>query len=295
MIFLNLRTDLALESREISGDGETDGVFFREYTEKGVPVTEIKVLNEKGASALMKPEGEYYTFCVTPFSRGSMLFSSTELSVLAEKIRSLLPDDKNTVLVAGLGNSEITADSLGPKTASLIFATRHIGEAYAEKIGLSGLRSVASVSASVLGKTGMEASELIEGVVRKIKPCAVITVDALAARRIERLGTTVQISTSGVVPGSGVGNSRKEISEKTLGVPVISIGVPMVTDGATFISDLLGEEAKAHTALSHGEITVTPKDIDIMTERASRLIAMSVNCALQKNLAPEEIFAIVSE
>lgn len=295
MIFLNLRTDIALESREIEKNGDCEGVILKKYTEKGVEVTEIEICDERGADALGKPVGKYITFEVTSFLIGSSLFSSPELSVLSTHISALLPESDAPVLIAGLGNDEITADSLGPKTAAMIFATRHIGDAYAEKIGIGRLRSVACISASVLGKTGIESGEMIECVVEKIKPCAVITVDALAARRLERLGTTVQISTGGVVPGSGVGNSRKKINKETLGVPVISIGVPMVVDGETFIKDVLGEGGNFDISLVEKNITVTPKDIDIMTQRASRLIACAINSALQPTLSPEEIFAVVTE
>lgn len=299
MIFLNLRTDLALERHEIAKESDCDGVFIDKYCEDGVTVTQIEVYNEAGEKALEKPKGKYLTFEVTPFSVGSELFSSGELRVLSRHIRSLVPQSDKPVLVAGLGNDEITADALGPQTASMIFSTRHITGEYAEGLGLGRLGNVAGISAGVLGKTGIEACELLKGIVGQISPCAVITVDALAARRIERLGTTVQMATSGIVPGSGVGNSRHRIDRKTLGVPVISIGVPMVVDGATFVNDILTgsgiEPSREGQRLKCGDITVTPKDIDIMTQRAARLIAMSINCAFQPELSPKEIFAIVSQ
>lgn len=292
---MNLRTDLALERHEISSDTDSDGIFFKKTEEEGITITEIEVLNEKGEKSIEKPRGKYLTFEVTPFSTGSGLFSSPELRVISGHIKKLIPESEKTVLVAGLGNSEITADSLGPKTASMIFSTRHIDSDYGKQIGLGKVRSVACVSTGVLGKTGIETGEIIESVAKKINPCAVIVIDALAARRLERIGTTVQISTSGIEPGSGVGNARKCITEKTVGVPVISIGVPMVVDAGTFVYDILGENGKDEAEKLEGEITVTPKDIDIITERAARLIAMSINCALQESFSPEEIFAIVSE
>lgn len=294
MIFLNLRTDLALERHEMTQKDNIDGVIFREYVDEGITVTEIEITSKNGETAIGKPCGKYMTFDVTPFSRGNELFSSPELSVLSRCIRNLICEE-GTVLVAGIGNDEITADSLGPKTASLIFSTRHISSDLAKNLGFGRLRSTAAVSTSVLGKTGIESGEMTKAIAEAVNPSAVITVDALAARRIERLGTTVQISTSGIVPGSGVGNNRKRIDKETIGVPVISIGVPMVVDGETFVRDILsqsGADLPGHTAEN---ITVTHKDIDLMTERASRLIAMSINCALQPSLSPEEIFSIVSE
>ena len=298
MIFLNLRTDLALERQEIVPESDSEGIFSRKYSEEGIEITHIKVFSENGARAIGKPIGSYITFEVTPFSRGSDLFSSPELRVISRHIKELIPESEEPVLVAGLGNSEITADSLGPKTASMIFSTRHIGTANAENLGLGKIRSVAAVSTGVLGKTGIETGEMIDGIVKKIKPCAVVVVDALAARRLERLGTTLQLSTGGIVPGSGVGNSRQRIDSQTLGVPVISLGVPTVIDAATFIYDITGlpeNEIDEAEKRMNSRITVTPKDIDIMTERASRLIAMSINCALQGSISPEEIFSIVSQ
>lgn len=299
MIFLNFRTDLAVERHEIAPQKEFDGVNFRKYTEKGVTVTEIEVTDEAGAEAIKTPEGKYFTFEVTPFSTGNELFSSPELEIISRVIASLLPESEKTVLITGLGNDEITADSLGVKAASMIFSTRHITGELSSSLSLGKFRSVASVSVGVLGKTGIESGEVIESIVQRIKPCAVITIDALAARRLERLGRTVQISTGGITPGSGVGNSRKRIDSETLGVPVISIGVPMVVDGAVFAYDILknsgADVSEDMIGSFEKNITVTHKDIDLMNERASRLIAMSINCALHKNLSPEEIFAIVSQ
>lgn len=292
---MNLRTDLALERHEMSSLSSSDGILFKKTEEDGIKISEIEVLDERGEKAIKKPKGKYITFDVTPFSTGNELFSSSELHIISKHIKKLIPESEKSVLVAGLGNSEITADSLGPKTASMIFSTRHIDSVSAKHMGLGKIRSVASVSTGVLGKTGIETGEIIESIVQKINPCAVIAVDALAARRIERIGTTVQISTSGIEPGSGVGNARRPIDEKNTGVPVISIGVPTVVDAGTFVYDILGEKGKDEAEKIEGEITVTPKDIDIITERAARLIAMSINCALQDSFSPEEIFAIVSE
>lgn len=292
---MNLRTDLATELHELTCKADSEGVSVKNYSVNGVSVSETRVLNRKGEKLIGVPEGIYYTFEVTPFSLFSELFKLPELRLIAGCIESMLPPGAQTVLVAGLGNDEITADALGPMAASMIFSTRHLTPDFSEKLGLGKLRSVASVCTDVIGKTGIEAVEIIRSVVEKIKPSAVITIDALAARRLERLGNTVQVSTGGIVPGSGVGNNRKAINEKTVGVPVISVGVPTVVDGATFAGDILSPYGVVCDKISVGDITVTPKDIDIMTERASRLVAMSINCALHKNLSPEEIFSIVSQ
>lgn len=299
--FLNLRTDLAVERHEIAGQEGNDGIEFRKYSDRGVTVTDIKVTNETGSLALGKPPGEYITVEVKPFSKTHDLFSN-QLTVLSEKIRELLPTGDGTVLVAGLGNKTITPDALGPRAAELIFATRHIGAELRKSIGLENIRSVAGITPGVLGKTGVETGEIIESIVKKIRPCAVIVIDALASRRLERLGTTVQMATSGVVPGSGVGNARSRIDSQTLGVPVISIGVPTVVDAATLAFDIFEqagyeeENADLEDILRPlGEnIMVTPKEIDLMIERAAQLVAMSINCALQPQLDPKDILAIVS-
>lgn len=291
---------MAVERHEIAGSEDIDGIEINKYDDGGVTVTEIKVTNENGSRALDKPLGSYVTVEVTPFSKASDLFSH-QLTVLSEQIKKLIPDS-GLVLIAGLGNKTITPDALGPRAAELIFATRHIGAELRKSIGMENIRNAAVIIPGVLGKTGVETGEIIESVARKVKPCAVIVIDALASRRLERLGTTVQMATSGVVPGSGVGNARSRIDEQTLGIPVLSVGVPTVVDAATLASDLIeqagyaADGAKFEKLLKAiGErIMVTPKEIDLMIERAAQLVAMSINCALQPELDPKDILAIVS-
>ena len=291
---------MAVERHEIAGSEDIDGIEINKYDDGGVTVTEIRVTNENGSRALDKPVGSYITVEVTPFSKANDLFSH-QLTVLSEQVKKLIPDD-GLVLVAGLGNKTITPDALGPRAAELIFATRHIGSELRKSIGMEGIRNAAVIIPGVLGKTGVETGEIIESVAKKVKPCAVIVIDALASRRLERLGTTVQMATSGVVPGSGVGNARSRIDEQTLGVPVLSVGVPTVVDAATLASDLIEQAGYAADGAEFerllkpiGErIMVTPKEIDLMIERAAQLVAMSINCALQPELDPKDILAIVS-
>lgn len=291
---------MAVERHEIAGSEDIDGIEINKYDDGGVTVTEIKVTNENGSRALDKPLGSYVTVEVTPFSKASDLFSH-QLTVLSEQIKKLIPDS-GLVLIAGLGNKTITPDALGPRAAELIFATRHIGAELRKSIGMENIRNAAVIIPGVLGKTGVETGEIIESVARKVKPCAVIVIDALASRRLERLGTTVQMATSGVVPGSGVGNARSRIDEQTLGIPVLSVGVPTVVDAATLASDLIEQAGYAADGAEFekllkpiGErIMVTPKEIDLMIERAAQLVAMSINCALQPELDPKDILAIVS-
>lgn len=290
---MNFRTDLALERCEFLGKNTLNGIEIDSFRANEAKVTRIDVLNNEGADAVGKPVGRYVTVEVAPFAKHTQ-FIDESLSALSEEIRRIIPE-KGSVLVAGLGNMKITPDALGPKCASMIFATRHITGELLKSTGLSGLRSVAAFSAGVLGETGAESGEMIKGVVQTLKPDLVITVDALAARNVSRLGTTVQMCNTGIVPGSGVGNARQEISEKTLGVPVVSIGVPTVVDAATLVIDCAGgcddEEALCEQT---GNMMVTPREVDLMIERASKLTALALNCALQPHISAEDMLMLIS-
>ncbi len=294
---MNFRTDLALERKEYIDKHSLDGIISRKKTVDGITVDIITVTNEQGEKALGKPKGTYITVETVPFTKNSDLFSPS-LYVLRDELKNLLPEGNGCVLVAGLGNEEITPDALGPRCISLLFATRHIPDAFAREIGFSSLRPVAGIVPGVLGKTGMESSEIISGVVKKIRPCAVIVIDALASRSTERLGRTVQLCNTGISPGSGVGNHRQKIDEETLGVPVIGIGVPTVVDGRTLAIDVLEKAGVSSDLLGKATLDeammVTPKEIDALIDRASRLIAMAVNTALHPDIDGEEILSAVS-
>lgn len=294
---MNFRTDLALERKEYIDRHSLDGIISRKKTVDGITVDTITVTNSEGERTLGKPIGTYITVETVPFTNNSDLFSPS-LYVLRDELKSLLPEDKGCVLVAGLGNEDITPDALGPRCISLLFATRHIPDELARDIGLSSLRPVAGIVPGVLGKTGMESSEIISGIVKKIEPSAVIVIDALAARSTERLGRTVQLCDTGISPGSGVGNHRQKINEETLGVPVIAIGVPTVVDGRTLAFDILEKAGVDEKTIKNSDIKdtmmVTPKEIDALIERASRLIAMAINTALHPDMEGEDILAVVS-
>lgn len=297
---MNFRTDLALERKEYIRKGELDGIKEEKKEVHGVSVTTITVENEKGEKLLSKPKGKYITVEIGSFMKNADLFSD-KLTALSEELSSLIPKE-GTVLVVGLGNEKITPDALGPKCISLILATRHISEEFAKAIGFERLRSVAAIVPGVLGATGIETAESIEGIAERIKPSCVIVIDALAARSTERLGTTVQITDTGVSPGSGVGNKRNRIDKNSIGVPVIAIGVPTVVDAATMAADALqnagmSEEETERLLRSSEEnelMMVTPKEIDNVIDRAAALVAMSINSALQPDIPAEDILAIVS-
>ena len=270
------RTDLALESYENKEKTQLDGVSIKEEGN----VTTVKVLNEKGAAALGKPKGNYITLRVNSFVSDTDIFDG-RLNSFADVLRSVLPDNISSVLVAGLGNKNITADALGPKTNNYVLSTRHIIDELKKSSGFDGLFCVSSVETGVLGETGIETAEIIRGITSQLKPSCVITVDALAASSMDRLGTTVQFSDSGISPGSGVGNHRHEISEKTIGVPVVSIGIPTVVSTSVISSE------------QDGGSYVTPREIDRICEQGAKLIGMGINVCLHKGISTEDLYALV--
>ncbi len=283
------RTDLALEKREILGKKEPEGVESSEFTEGEVSFTKIKILNEKGSEALGKPVGTYITAEIPQLTKNPINDEET-IEAIAKQLRSLLPED-GAVLVAGLGNTDITPDAVGPKSVSMVLATRHIDKSLSEEIGLGELRCVAGFVPGVLGRTGLEAAESVKGIVNSVSPSAVIVVDALAARRLSRLGTTIQLSDTGIIPGSGVGNARKEITERSVGIPVISVGIPTVVDVGTLVNDLTG--SKSDIPQENRDMIITPREIDIVIERASELIGMAINKALQPDISVDEMMMLV--
>ena len=234
------RTDLALEQSEMLS-ALPEGVDCEETKKGDAVITKITVKDELGAAALKKPIGVYLTVEVPPFT--DSLNDEELISTLTENLAELIPK-KGSALIVGLGNREITPDALGPKAAAGILATRQIGPELQRIAGIEGIRSVSVLAPGVLGQTGIEVFNLLHALVDEINPCFLIVIDALASRYLKRLGCTVQMCDSGIEPGAGVGNARKEISRKTLGVPVIAIGVPTVVDAATLVTDLTGEAEK---------------------------------------------------
>lgn len=276
---MQLRTDLALEQKEMH-TYLPEGVTCDEFKKADAMVTKITITNDNGAKALGKPVGKYLTIEVPPFSDN--LLGNDAISVVAEGLCELLPENGD-ILIAGLGNRDISPDALGPKAAARILATRQIGNEIARVAGIESVRSVAVITPGVLGQTGVEAYDLIHGITNEIKPKAVIVIDALASRYLKRLGCTVQMSDSGIEPGAGVGNARLEISKKTLGVPVVALGVPTVVDAATLVSDLT--DGKGQLAEPDGrQMIVTPREIDLLIDRAAGMLASAINKALHPEL-----------
>ena len=202
------------------------------------------------------------------------------------------------MLVVGLGNLNITPDALGPKSANKILATRHITGQIAKETGLDKLRSVAVISPGVLGQTGVETGELVLSIAKKIKPKAIIAIDALASRRVERLGCTLQISDTGISPGAGVGNNRFEITHATTGIPVIALGIPTVVDVMTLIRDIIPEyifenEIQENVYPNGRMMVVTPREIDQLIDRGAQLISLAVNSALHSNFNLSDLVSLI--
>lgn len=285
---MQIRTDLALEQQELCGQNQ-NGIKSENYHKNGITVDKITVLNKAGEQALNKPMGTYVTLQLPPFSK--TIPTQKQIDTVVEELTPFLPQT-GLIFVAGLGNTVITPDALGPKTACQIFATRHIETELAKAAGLESLRPVAVIAPGVLGQTGIETAEIVKSIAKKVQPAAVLAIDALASRKLERLGCTVQISNAGIEPGAGVGNARNELSQKTLGVPVIALGVPTVVEATTLIYDLTGTVAPAEP--DGRKMIVTPREIDLIIERASKFLANCLNAALQPQLSREVIQEMLS-
>jgi spore protease len=294
----NIRTDLALEARESfeENDVEIKGVVLtKDYIEeKDMSITTVVIKDEQGAKAMQKPMGTYITIESKKLQEKDDDYHSQISEEIGKVILSLVGDtgDKG-VMVVGLGNREITPDALGPWVVDNLFVTRHLIKEYGEEFKKKNrLSCVSALAPGVMAQTGMEAAEIIRGVMKEAKPAVVLAIDALAARSVERLNTTIQISDTGINPGSGVGNNRKAINEESLGVKVIALGVPTVVDATTIVRDSMENmlvkqgfsEQEINTFLS--EVTehqtvhnmfVTPKNIDEAMKSISYTISEAIN------------------
>lgn len=289
------RTDLAVELNESISKkkGRLEGIIVNEFhdSDTSIKVTEIRITNKRGADIIGKPEGSYITIEASNISHAGEVYKKRVADILAEYIKKLLKDnrciDENiTLLVAGLGNRCITSDSLGPLVIDGLDVNHHIIAQQGEDGG------ICAIIPGVMADTGLETADIIKGITRQIKPTAIIAVDALAARDISRLNTTIQLSDRGINPGSGVGNHRVGINEDNIGVPVLAIGVPTVIDAMTIAIDLVsplmkdctGDEKKSFFSKIYKEgisdMYVTPKAIDTDVQNISNVIACAVNSVL---------------
>lgn len=309
--------DLAVEAHELlrgEAGREIPGVKMDEESYDNAAIKIVTVLDQQGAAIMGRDQGTYLTLESNALRESNKEIHKEIGMILANKLKEILPlHDNSTILIVGLGNWNATPDALGPKVIEYTMATRHLFQ-YGPVELQQGYRSVCILSPGVLGLTGIETVEIIKGTVDRVKPDFVICVDALAAGSVERINSTIQVATTGISPGSGVGNQRKAINQQTLGVPVIAIGVPTVVHAGIIahqameklfehlrntpmlrdtyqnlqpvgINDMIGKVL----APFGGQLMVTPKEIDEQITNTAHIIAMSLAIALHPGIPPEEV------
>lgn len=313
------RTDLALEERESCGeDGALKGVRVREWSHKKrkIHLTEVEILDSRGAKAMGKPEGTYVTLEAPELAKEDEEYHAEAAAELGEQLLTLIercrPDPGHPgILVAGLGNIQVTPDSLGPRVVDNLQMTRHLDAEYGPDFCKSrGLPALSGIVPGVMAQTGMETAEIIGGIVRQTEPGLLIVIDALAARSVRRLTTTIQLTDTGIHPGSGVGNHRRSLTRESLGIPVIAVGIPTVVGAAAIVHDTVGSMIKAlaenEGTRRYGEylesvsadeqyelirellepefgpMFVTPQDIDERVKRLSFTVSEGIHAALYR-------------
>lgn len=309
-----IRTDLALEAHEMLTEAaeEIHGITCDTKTEGGITISRVVVESEEASQKINKPKGQYITLELAGLNISEGADYENTCQRLAKELSTLLSlKDDSQILVVGLGNWNITPDALGPKVISKLMITRHL-HTYMPEQTPECLRPVCGISPGVLGITGMETGEVIQGVCDKIKPDAVIVIDALAARNLNRISTTIQLCDTGITPGAGVGNKRKALNKDTLGVPVIAVGVPTVIDAITLTADMMQASQsplspddenlrdKSLAALRASlpdnlkQFIVAPKDVDLLIDRISKVVANGINLALHKEISLQDIEAYIA-
>lgn len=314
--FINIRTDLAIEAREMITKKVTHpitGVDVVTSKDDDVLITRVNVSNDSAQAALGKPKGMYITIEAEGLRYNNKIIHAKIMDILAHELAGLAKlDSQATILVVGLGNRNITPDALGPKTVEKLVVTRHLKDMMPQELK-GGVRSVCAIEPGVLGITGMETAEIIYGISEKIKPDLIIAIDALAAAASHRMNTTIQIADTGIHPGSGVDNKRFGLNRQTMGVPVIAIGIPTVIHAYNIAVDTINT-IKDHAAFSKyfksmetlspqeqqviirqilpeslGNLMVTPKEIDQLMDDLSQVVAGGINQALHPNIDYENI------
>ncbi|MBP3633880.1 MAG: GPR endopeptidase [Oscillospiraceae bacterium] len=288
------RTDLAVEAREIwqESAGKTTklpGVRARSWSGQGLTLTKVEVLDHRGERALQKPVGSYVTLeWKKDLIRDPSGFTRAAVC-LGKELGRMLPKT-GSVLVAGLGNGNVTPDAVGPRAMDHLVVTRHLGRSFPQ------LRSVSAIAPGVLGTTGLESAEVVRGIVERSAPCCVVVVDALASREPGRVCATVQLTDTGITPGSGVGNHRMAFDRESLGVPVVAVGVPTVVEAATLLQDAIEENVGKHGNIKTNcdrSMIVTPRDIDARVNTLARLLGYGISLALHRGLTVSDISCFV--
>lgn len=305
-----IRTDLAMEAFENTGGGALPGVRVSRWETNGIEVTDVTVTDNEAAHELGKPKGHYLTLECKLLRERDPDARLAMATLLAEEIDRILPEGGRSapVMVVGLGNRSITPDSLGPGVVDRTLVTRHM---LGGPCAAQDMTSVCAIAPGVLGVTGIESLEIVETLVKALKPRAVLCVDSLAARDSRRIGTAIQLTDTGIQPGAGVGNHRRALTEESVGTPVVSVGMPTVIYAATLARDAFawlnargGDEGDHEAALADmektllsgeiGEMIVTPREIDSIVQDAAGIIASGINRALQPSLSAEEIATMMN-
>lgn len=282
---MRVRTDLALEARESfdGSDTEVHGVVVEEEYEEelDLKITRVKILSERGAREMGKPVGTYLTMEAPGMAVPDEDYHREISEALAGCLKELIGENRDrSVLVAGLGNRDVTPDALGPKTVSNLMITRHLFREYGkETMGMEQASAVSGIAPGVMAQTGMETSEILQGIIDQTSPDILLVIDALAARSTRRLGRTIQLTDTGIQPGSGVGNHRGSLTKESLGIPVIAIGVPTVVEAAAIIYDAQGSCERMPPHLNG--MFVTPKNIDEIIKQLSFTLSEALNIVFQ--------------
>lgn len=316
-----VRTDLAIEARELykkEKEIEIPGVEVDRDESENYSVTRVKVLDDIGEKRMGKKKGSYITIESPALKRADQDLKDEISKILAKELKTLINPDKFTkTLIVGLGNRNVTPDALGPKVVEKVLVTRHFFKAY-NKTEDETMANVSAISPGVMGLTGIETGEIIKGIVEKTNPDLVIAIDALASRKLERVSATIQISDTGINPGSGVGNSRKGLDKDYLGVPVVAIGVPTVVDAATMVNDtidLMVSQMKEHATKGNefykmlediegdekyhmikevlqpysANVMVTPKEVDDIINDLCQIISNGLNISLHPGIDLKDV------
>ncbi len=325
--FRNIRTDLTLEAHELlkekavkekNEEQDIPGVEVESAGDEDIKITRVRVTSPDGEQAIGKPMGNYITLEIPRLRENDQELYENTCKALAKELTGILKlNEKTMTLVVGLGNWNVTPDALGPKVVSSMMVTRHMLEYVPEQVD-KGVRPVCAIAPGVLGITGIETGEIVRGIVERIRPDYVIAIDALASRKLERVNTTIQVADTGISPGSGVGNKRMELSVDTLGIPVLAIGVPTVVDAATMANDTIDmvldsmieqapsgsefyrmmksiDRAEKYALIQQvlepyvGNLIVTPKEIDEVVQKVSKVIANGLNIALHQGITLDDV------
>ena len=316
----SVRTDLALESYQMNQNSTLDGIEIKTQSFNDIQVTNVKITSESAGKKISKPKGNYITIECPKLRKNNVEYREQIIKILSDNINNLLENKKHdNVLIIGLGNWNITPDSLGPKVISKILVTRHIKNFIPNELKNS-VCCVSAISPGVLGITGLETFEVVKGICEKINPDLIFIIDSLAARSSSRINSTIQLSNTGITPGAGMGNKRITLDKKNLGCEIISIGVPTVIDAATLVNDTMDKilEAMSQAYKKNFDIDfldtlneidsnekydliknilepyeenmfVTPKEVDEVVERLSNIIANAINISLHNSININDI------